>query len=136
MPAPDLSRFPVEIREAIIRRRAAKLAEGGRPAEYWNESRTRVIDRDAIIREAVEKAVKAQLGETAPAAGAVSAPPAEIPPAEPAPVESDRPLHELSLDGLRSATREGLNAMFNHLDGERRPSPFWLGLERPDGTTA
>jgi hypothetical protein len=80
----------------------------------------------------VDKAVKAAIVQQAgPVAETEPTRPAapETPAAPPAP---KRELHELSTEELRAATREDLNRLLAHMDGETRPtSPFWRGQDAP-----
>jgi hypothetical protein len=94
-----------------------------------NESSAQLVDNGKVLREAVGK-LRA-ITEAAPAAGAK---PAQQPaaPATPEPTAPATPLNEMSTEELRAATREHLNGLLAHLDGETRQTPpFWRGPDAP-----
>jgi membrane protein involved in colicin uptake len=98
-----------------------------------NESSAQLVDNGEVLREAVGR-LRA-ITEAAPAAGAKPAQQPAAPETPAAPLAPKRELHELSTEELRAATRQSLNELFGHLDGERPTrSPFFRGSNKPEDT--
>jgi hypothetical protein len=77
------------------------------------------------LREMVGRPAEHWITETEPMRPAAP----ETPAAPPTP---KRELHELSTEELRATTREDLNRLLAHMDGETRPtSPFWRDQDAP-----
>jgi hypothetical protein len=118
MPKPDLSMYSPGIREAIINRRAKKLAEHGKPTEIWDPKNARLVDRSQFIAEAVASGIAeamkppaargAVITEIAPVPGA---PVRESAPPAPSTVPA-KPYHEMSSEEFRGAAGIHLDRIF------------------------
>jgi hypothetical protein len=118
MPKPDLSMFSPAIREAVIGRRARKLAERGRPPEIWDSKNARLVDSNQFIAEAVASGIaEAMQSPTVrgPMITEVASEPGshvrESAPDGPSPVPA-KPYHEMSSAEFREAAGGHLDRIF------------------------